>query len=203
MILAPFAQEVWGVGGVLVPMLIASAAAARPGPRGGRGRRDPAARPLRHPRRVLQRVDRPAPRRRRGRHALGRRGRRARDRDRPGRRDGLDLGGRARRVPALPAGAVRRARRRPPSRAAVRRPVDDRVVADSARATLGTALLPTVAPIAEAGYFRNAQAPATGLSALVAPARLVLLTEQTRDFEAGRTPRCTRCSAATSSARRR
>jgi O-antigen/teichoic acid export membrane protein len=56
----------------------------------------------------------------------------------------------------------------------------------SARATLGTALLPLVAPLVQTGYFRNAQAPATGFSALSAPARLVLLTEQTRDFEAGR-----------------
>src|SRR5215208_1970338 len=46
----------------------------------------------------------------------------------------------------------------------------------SARATLGTALMPLVAPLVQTGYFRNAQAPA----------RLVLLTEQTRDFEAGR-----------------
>jgi O-antigen/teichoic acid export membrane protein len=57
---------------------------------------------------------------------------------------------------------------------------------DSARLTLGTSLVPVVAPIVEAGYFRNAQAPATGLAALSAPARLVMLTEQTRDFEAGR-----------------
>jgi O-antigen/teichoic acid export membrane protein len=56
----------------------------------------------------------------------------------------------------------------------------------SGRAALGTALLPTVAPIDQTAYFRNAQAPATGLSALSGPARLVLLTEQTRDFEAGR-----------------
>jgi O-antigen/teichoic acid export membrane protein len=57
---------------------------------------------------------------------------------------------------------------------------------DSARLTLGTSLVPTVAPIVEAGYFRNAQAPATGLAAFSAPARLVMLTEQTRDFEAGK-----------------
>jgi O-antigen/teichoic acid export membrane protein len=56
----------------------------------------------------------------------------------------------------------------------------------SGRASLATALLPTVAPIVQAGYFRNAQAPATGFAALSGPARLVLLTEQTRDFEAGR-----------------
>jgi O-antigen/teichoic acid export membrane protein len=74
-----------------------------------------------------------------------------------------------------------------------RRPVRQFVVSSSiasslvsARATLGTALLPVVAPIEQAGYFRNAQAPATGLAALSAPVRLVLLTEQTRDFEAGR-----------------
>jgi O-antigen/teichoic acid export membrane protein len=57
---------------------------------------------------------------------------------------------------------------------------------DSARGTLGTSLVPVVAPIVQAGYFRNAQAPATGLAALSGPARLVMLTEQTRDFEAGR-----------------
>jgi O-antigen/teichoic acid export membrane protein len=56
----------------------------------------------------------------------------------------------------------------------------------SARASLVTSLFPTVAPIAQAGYFRNAQAPATGFAALSSPLRLVLLTEQTRDFEAGR-----------------
>ncbi len=63
---------------------------------------------------------------------------------------------------------------------------------DSARGTLGTALVPTVAPILEAGYFRNAQAPATGLAALSGPARLVMLTEQTRDFEAGKHDRVMR-----------
>jgi O-antigen/teichoic acid export membrane protein len=57
---------------------------------------------------------------------------------------------------------------------------------DSARGTLGTSLVPAVAPILQAGYFRNAQAPATGFAALSGPARLVMLTEQTRDYEAGR-----------------
>jgi O-antigen/teichoic acid export membrane protein len=63
---------------------------------------------------------------------------------------------------------------------------------DSARGTLGTSLVPTVAPIVEAGYFRNAQAPATGFAALSGPVRLVMLTEQTRDFEAGRKERVMR-----------
>jgi O-antigen/teichoic acid export membrane protein len=57
---------------------------------------------------------------------------------------------------------------------------------DSARGTLGTSLVPSVAPILQAGYFSNAQAPASGFDALSAPVRLVMLTEQTRDFEAGR-----------------
>ncbi len=56
----------------------------------------------------------------------------------------------------------------------------------SGRATLGTALIPVVTDIRQAAYFRNAQAPATVFAALSSPARLVLLTEQTRDFEAGR-----------------
>jgi O-antigen/teichoic acid export membrane protein len=57
---------------------------------------------------------------------------------------------------------------------------------DSARATLGTSLVPTVAPIHQAAFFDNALAPDTGLAAVSAPVRLVMLTEQTRDFEAGR-----------------
>jgi O-antigen/teichoic acid export membrane protein len=56
---------------------------------------------------------------------------------------------------------------------------------DSARGSLGTSLVPVVAPIDQTGYFRNAQAPATGFAALSGPVRLVMLTEQTRDFEAG------------------
>ena len=38
----------------------------------------------------------------------------------------------------------------------------------------------------QVGYFRAAQAPITGLEALSAPVRLILLTEQTRDVEEGR-----------------
>ena len=75
----------------------------------------------------------------------------------------------------------------------------------SARATLGTALLADgradrpgrlLPQRAGAGDRASRRSPA--------PARLVLLTEQTRDFEAGRHDRGVRaCSAATSSARRR
>jgi O-antigen/teichoic acid export membrane protein len=74
-------------------------------------------------------------------------------------------------------------------RAGVRRFVVSSTIASSlvsGRATLGTALVPTVAPIEQTAYFRNAQASATAFSALSSPARLILLTEQTRDFEAGR-----------------
>jgi O-antigen/teichoic acid export membrane protein len=56
---------------------------------------------------------------------------------------------------------------------------------DSARGALGTSLVPVVSPIKQTAYFRNAQAPATGFAALSGPVRLVMLTEQTRDFEAG------------------
>jgi O-antigen/teichoic acid export membrane protein len=62
---------------------------------------------------------------------------------------------------------------------------------------LGTSLVSmrnTLAPIAlgvvstplQVGYFRAAQAPITGLEALSAPVRLILLAEQTRDVEQGR-----------------
>jgi O-antigen/teichoic acid export membrane protein len=46
-------------------------------------------------------------------------------------------------------------------------------------------LLGMVSNPAQVGFFRAAQAPQTGLAALTAPARLILLTEQTRDWEAG------------------
>lgn len=55
----------------------------------------------------------------------------------------------------------------------------------SARGVLGTMLIGAVAPFRQAAYFRNAQAPLTALSALSAPARLVLLAEQTSDYERG------------------
>src|SRR5205814_593400 len=45
---------------------------------------------------------------------------------------------------------------------------------------------------AEVGYFRIAQAPQTTFSSLSAPVRLVLLAEQTRDVEHGRSDRAFR-----------
>jgi O-antigen/teichoic acid export membrane protein len=55
----------------------------------------------------------------------------------------------------------------------------------SLRAVLGTMLMGAVAPFRQAGYFRNAQAPLTAFGALSSPARLVLLAEQTSDYERG------------------
>src|SRR5207248_4002863 len=46
---------------------------------------------------------------------------------------------------------------------------------------LGIATTPT-----QVGYYKVAQAPQSGFQALSAPARMVLLTEQTRDWEHGR-----------------
>jgi O-antigen/teichoic acid export membrane protein len=57
----------------------------------------------------------------------------------------------------------------------------------SLRAYVAPLLLGVVTNTTQAGYFRIAQAPQTGLSALTSPARLILLTEQTRDWEAGST----------------
>jgi O-antigen/teichoic acid export membrane protein len=57
----------------------------------------------------------------------------------------------------------------------------------SLRTQVAPLLLGRVSNIAQVGYFRAAQAPLTGLGALTSPARLILLTEQTRDWEAGET----------------
>jgi O-antigen/teichoic acid export membrane protein len=55
----------------------------------------------------------------------------------------------------------------------------------SMRGALATMVVGSVAAAPEAGYFRIAQAPLTAFNALSSPARMVLLTEQTRDFEQG------------------
>jgi O-antigen/teichoic acid export membrane protein len=56
----------------------------------------------------------------------------------------------------------------------------------SLRTTLVPLLLGVVAGPTQVGLFRIAQSPQTGLAAASSPARLVLLTEQTRDWEGGR-----------------
>lgn len=55
----------------------------------------------------------------------------------------------------------------------------------SLRTAVTPLLLGMVSVPAQVGYFRAGQAPLTGLTAVTAPARLVLITEQTRDWESG------------------
>ena len=76
-----------------------------------------------------------------------------------------------------------------------------RLAADDARRRSCSASSPTPPQV---GYFRTAQAPQQGFAALSAPARLILLTEQTRDWERGEhATRARRRAAATASARPR
>jgi O-antigen/teichoic acid export membrane protein len=53
------------------------------------------------------------------------------------------------------------------------------------RSAVAPLLLGVVSNPVEVGYFRIAQAPQQGLTSLSAPARLILLTEQTRDWAHG------------------
>ena len=55
----------------------------------------------------------------------------------------------------------------------------------SLRTTLVPLIVGVVAGPTQVGLFRIAQAPQTGLAAASSPARLMLLTEQTRDWERG------------------
>ena len=57
----------------------------------------------------------------------------------------------------------------------------------SLRGALAPLLLGIVSEPVQVGYFRIAQAPQQGLASLSAPARLILLTEQTRDWARGAT----------------
>ncbi len=83
--------------------------------------------------------------------------------------------------------SARRAPRRASTRRApVRRPVEPRdgrrvaPLARSPRCCSASSRSPS-----RSGYFRIAQAPMQGLASLSAPARLILLTEQTRDWSRG------------------
>jgi len=51
--------------------------------------------------------------------------------------------------------------------------------------SISTLLVGGVSSQAQAGYFRIAQTPLAGFASLSSPVRLILLTEQTRDFELG------------------
>jgi O-antigen/teichoic acid export membrane protein len=59
----------------------------------------------------------------------------------------------------------------------------------SLRTTLTPMLLGMVSTAHQVGYFRVAQSPQTGFNAVSAPIRLVLLSEQTRDWERGKIER--------------
>jgi O-antigen/teichoic acid export membrane protein len=56
----------------------------------------------------------------------------------------------------------------------------------SLRGWIAPLLLGIVSDVRQVGFFRAAQAPQQGFAALTAPVRLVMLTEQTRDWERGR-----------------
>ena len=56
----------------------------------------------------------------------------------------------------------------------------------SLRSWIAPLVLGLVAGVRQVGLFRAAQAPQQGLAALSSPVRLILLTEQTRDWERGR-----------------
>lgn len=56
----------------------------------------------------------------------------------------------------------------------------------SLRSWLAPLLLGAVSDVKQVGYFRAAQAPQQGFAALSSPVRLIMLTEQTRDWERGR-----------------
>jgi O-antigen/teichoic acid export membrane protein len=55
----------------------------------------------------------------------------------------------------------------------------------SARATLGTALFGVVSNPTQVSFLQRGMAPMSGLQALTTPVRLILLAEQTRDWERG------------------
>jgi len=57
----------------------------------------------------------------------------------------------------------------------------------SLRGALAPLLLGIVSKPVQVGFFRIAQAPQQGLASLSAPARLIMLTEQTRDWARGAT----------------
>ena len=88
-----------------------------------------------------------------------------------------------RRFPRAESRAARRGRSRASSSFVFQSSLATGVI--SLRTTLVPVLLGVVAGPTQVGLFRIAQSPQTGLAAASSPARLVLLTEQTRDWEGG------------------
>ena len=95
--------------------------------------------------------------------------------------------GRARRVPPLPRRRPGAARRRSTRHPPLRLPLEPRDRRRLAARGLAPLLLGIVSKPVQVGFFRIAQAPQQGLSSLSAPARLIMLTEQTRDWARGAT----------------
>ena len=95
---------------------------------------------------------------------------------------GLGLGG-LRRFPSAAPGA---ARRRPPAAHQVRRQSAAYTGLISVRTWIAPLTLGIVRSSRAVGLFRAAQMPQTGLAALSSPLRMILLSEQTRDWEHGR-----------------
>jgi len=88
-----------------------------------------------------------------------------------------------RRLP-LPASEPLGAERRAIAKFAAQSSVASGVVA--LRPSLSPVLLGLVSIPVQVGFFRVAQAPAQGFNAVVSPVRMVLLTENTRQWEEGR-----------------
>ena len=182
--LSPFADALFDTSGLAVPILLAAPLPLAPG--AGERRRDgpPPARALRHPLRLRDGGDGVAAGRDRDRAALGRR---RRDR-RPGRR-----AGRSRRRRSARSAWPRSAASRGPRHAARCRPARDHLLRRAihprhrgrARSARHSCPCSSGSPpgARRPGLLRIAQAPQTGLTAASAPARLILLTEQTRDWE--------------------
>ena len=198
-ILAPFADALFNADGLRTPFLLAALLPIVVHPRGAGRRRARAHRPLRRPRRAT----------RSSRSCCARSA--SWSASRYGVTEavlGLVIGqiagsvavGRAaitvfRRFPAAapePLGEDRQRDR--PVRDPLQRRLGHRLAADGDRRRSCSARSRSRAQV---GYFRAGQAPLTGLTALTAPARLILITEQTRDWESGRRSASSPACAAT------
>ena len=128
----------------------------------------------------------PSPARDRHRRAYRRDRGARRDRRRAGDLDGRDLRHRSGRSPEVPdrvTEGARRGRSRDPLLSCSSRAW--RPVSSRCGRTLVPLVLGVVSSTIQVGLFRVAQTPQTGLAAASSPARLVLMTEQTRDWERG------------------
>ena len=185
--LAPFASDIFKGGtGLELPLLISATlpplqaveAIARSGADSRR-----ALRPARH---VADRFDGAPSRRNRDRRSVRGHRSRARSRGRAGADDGLHPRHRPREPPQLPQAA-------PAPLGEDARPIA-RFVGQSAAYTGLISVRTWIAPLTlgivrnagAVGLFRAAQMPQTAFAALSSPLRMILLTEQTQDWEHGR-----------------